>query len=99
MTRNTNKCDSVRGFECPSDDNDVRQLKSGRLDFLLQDYYVEDGVNNFTMNLHVQGAQLWCEHMQPSGLIDNRPRTRVSEPELEDWDMIVMHAADWAGVS
>jgi len=66
---------------------------------LLQDYYVEDWANNFTMNLHVQGAQLWCGHIQPSGLIDHHPRTRVPERELEDWDMIVMHLVDWAGVS
>ena len=86
------------GFVCSSDDDDVRVFRLGRFGFLLQDFYIEEWANNFMMNLHVDDADRWYKHIQELKLKDKYPGTRVSEPKLEDWGMIVMYLVDPAGI-
>lgn len=50
------------------------------------------------MNLHVENADEWYEHIQETGVTERYPGTRVSPPKLEDWGMIVMHLVDPTGV-
>ena len=85
------------GFQS-NDDEDVRFISLGSFGFLLQDHYVEDWANNFMMAMHVEDAGEWYRHVKESGVIDAFPGTRVTEPKLEDWGMIVMHMVDPTGV-
>ena len=86
------------GFSCLSDDDDVRAIKLGNCGFLLQDFYVEDWAKNFMMNLHVDDAQAWYEHIRETKVTEKYEGTRLSPPKLEDWGMIVMHLIDPTGV-
>ena len=70
------------GFICPKDEEGVRVFKLGDVGFLLQDYYVEDWANNFMMNMHVDDAEKWYQHIKDTGVTDRYEGTRVSPPKL-----------------
>ncbi len=83
------------GFDVEMDD-DVRYCSAGSQGFLLQDFYVKDWANNFMLAMHVHDAQAWIDRAR--ALQDDFPETRVQDPALEDWGMIVGHIWDPCGV-
>ncbi len=58
--------------------------------------------NNFSESLMVQvlvdSAQEWFDHLQAIALTEKFPGTKVAAPKLEPWGMLITYVWDPAGV-
>ena len=61
-----------------------------------RDFYVKDWADNFMMNIHVADATAFVDRIRP--LIEPFDGAPITDPELEDWGMIVAHLWDPTGV-
>ncbi|WP_322757389.1 hypothetical protein [Synechococcus sp. CBW1107] len=46
----------------------------------------------------VNSAQAWYDHFQAVGLVEKFPGTKVAEPDLKPWGLLITHVWDPAGV-
>ncbi|OUS03822.1 hypothetical protein A9Q81_06755 [Gammaproteobacteria bacterium 42_54_T18] len=65
--------------------------------FLLQSGNHKNYSESLMLHFMVNSAKEWYEHFSNVGLVNKFPGTKVSEPELMPWGLIVTHVWDPAG--
>ena len=66
--------------------------------FLLLPKNHENYAQSLMLHFMVDSAQAWYDYFAEIGLSDRFPGTKVAEPELMPWGLIVTHVWDPAGV-
>jgi uncharacterized glyoxalase superfamily protein PhnB len=85
------------GFEMASEGGGVAYFHHGHASFLLQDFCVEEHVNNFMMHLLVEDVDAWHKTIIESG-IPEKYKVRVGSVVLQPWRMRDFELFDPSGV-
>jgi uncharacterized glyoxalase superfamily protein PhnB len=85
------------GFTMASEGGGVAYFRHGNSSFLLQDFCVQDHVNNFMMHLLVEDVDAWHRAITDSG-VPERYKVRVGSVVLQPWRMRDFELFDPSGV-
>ena len=85
------------GFTMASEGGGVAYFHHGHSSFLLQDFCVEECVNNFMMHLLVEDVDAWHKAITDSGISD-KYRVRIGSVVLQPWRMRDFELFDPSGV-
>jgi hypothetical protein len=86
------------GFKLNWDGDQVAELEIGAFRFLLQNFYVQQYVDNFMMHLLVDDADDWFKHIEVAGLKAKYPSITVKPPAVQPWGLRVLYLTDPSGV-
>jgi uncharacterized glyoxalase superfamily protein PhnB len=76
----------------------VSEFEAGAFRFLLQKFYVKEHAENFMMQLMVEDADAWWQHIEDVGLAAKYPGTKASPPAMQPWGLRVLYLIDPSGV-
>jgi uncharacterized glyoxalase superfamily protein PhnB len=85
------------GFTMASEGGGVAYFHHGHSSFLLQDFCVQDHVNNFMMHLLVEDVDAWHRSIIDSG-VPEKYQVRVGSVVLQPWRMRDFELFDPSGV-
>ena len=85
------------GFTMASEGGGVAYFHHGHSSFLLQDFCVEEYVNNFMMHLLVEDVDAWHKAITDSGIAD-KYHVRIGSVVLQPWRMRDFELFDPSGV-
>jgi uncharacterized glyoxalase superfamily protein PhnB len=85
------------GFAMASEGGGVAYFHHNHVSFLLQDFCVEDHVQNFMMHLLVENVDDWHQKITESGLAE-KYKVEVGPVELQPWRMRDFTLFDPSGV-
>ena len=85
------------GFTMASEGGGVAYFHHGHSSFLLQDFCVEEYVNNFMMHLLVEDVYAWHKAITDSGISD-KYHVRIGSVVLQPWRMRDFELFDPSGV-
>ena len=81
------------------DDGEVCEVDTGfGYQFLLLPKNHNDYAKSLMLHFIVDSAQAWHDHFQAIKLADTFPGTKVAEPALQPWGLIITYVWDPAGV-
>ena len=86
------------GFTQNWANDQIAEFQIGSFGFLLQNFYVQQHAENFMMNLMVEDADAWWEHIERSGLKQKYPGIMAKPPALQPWGLRVLYLSDPTGV-
>ena len=85
------------GFTMASEGGGVAYFHHGHASFLLQDFCVEEHINNFMMHLLVESVDDWYQHIKDVGILE-KYQVKVEPIELQPWRMRDFVLFDPSGV-
>ncbi len=85
------------GFAMASEGGGVAYFHHGHASFLLQDFCVEEHINNFMMHLLVESVDDWYQHIKDVGILE-KYQVKVEPIELQPWRMRDFVLFDPSGV-
>lgn len=85
------------GFTLASEGGGVAYFHHGNASFLLQDFCVDEHINNFMMHLLVDDVDAWHAHIVRAGIAE-KYGVKVGAMELQDWRMRDFVLLDPSGV-
>jgi len=86
------------GFHTKWAEQSAAELRLGDFGFVLQAFYVEQHAGNFMMNLMVENADVWWQHIETVGFRNKYPGIVLKRPELQPWGLRVLYLSDPSGV-
>ena len=86
------------GFKLNWGNAQVAELEIGSYRFLLQNFYVQELVDNFMMQLMVDDADAWWKRIEEAGLEAKYPGITVKPPTMQPWGLRVLYLTDPSGV-
>jgi len=86
------------GYQLNWQAEEFAELQLGDYRFLLQDFYVEDFANNFMMQIVIDDAQAWYEHIKTVVDTGDYEGVKLRKPFTESYGAIVCHLIDPTGV-
>jgi hypothetical protein len=87
------------GFTATHADKDIVMLKQGSFSFILQNFYVQELADNFTVQLLVRDGDAWWQmHIDAPKLIAEFAVKAPSPPSMQSWGMKVGYIFDPSGV-
>jgi uncharacterized glyoxalase superfamily protein PhnB len=86
------------GFREVWGNDGMAEFELGGFRFLLQNYYVREFAENFMMQLRVESADQWWEHVAKAGLKEKYGLGIVKLPAMQPWGLRVMFLSDPTGV-
>lgn len=86
------------GFSEKWSNGQAAELELGGFRFLLQNFYVKEHAANFMMQLMVEDADTWWEHISSSGLAEKYQLYMAKPPALQPWGLRVLYLTDPTGV-
>ena len=89
---------SELGFRCNWETEQLAELQIGDFRFLLQDFFNEQLVSNFMLQLMVSDADKWWQRICDSKVVDTYDRAKATEPEIQPWGQRVLYLWDSSGV-
>ena len=85
------------GFTMASEGGGVAYFHHGHASFLLQDFCVEEHMNNFMMHLLVEDVDAWHQSIIDSG-VPEKYQVQVGSVVLQPWRMRDFELLDPSGV-
>jgi catechol 2,3-dioxygenase-like lactoylglutathione lyase family enzyme len=85
------------GFTLASEGGGVAYFHYGHSSFLLQDFCVDEHINNFMMHLLVESVDDWYQHIKDAG-IPEKYQVKIGPIELQPWRMRDFVLFDPSGV-
>jgi uncharacterized glyoxalase superfamily protein PhnB len=86
------------GFKENWANDEIAEFQIGSFRFLLQHFYVQSHAENFMMQLMVEDADLWWEHIEYIGLKKKYFGIIASPPKLQPWGLRVLYLSDPSGI-
>jgi hypothetical protein len=86
------------GFVEKWGNDEVCELELSGFRFLLQNFYVKEHAENFMMQLMVENADEWWEHISDLGLAEKYGLSMAKPPALQPWGLRVLYLTDPTGV-
>jgi len=86
------------GFKLNWGNEQVAELEIGSFRFLLQNFYVQQHVENFMMHLMVDDADDWWKRIEEAGLEAKYPGITAKPPTMQPWGLRVLYLTDPSGV-
>ena len=86
------------GFTEKWGNDEVCEFELGAFRFLLQNFHVKQHAENFMMQLTVENADEWWEHIQNLGLAAKYQLSMAKPPVLQPWGLRVLFLTDPTGV-
>ena len=86
------------GFKLNWGNDQVAEFEIGAFRFLLQNFYVQEHVDNFMMQLLVDDADDWWKRIEAAGLKAKYPAITVKPPATQPWGLRVLYLTDPTGV-
>lgn len=86
------------GFRLNWANDQVAEFQVGDFRFFLQDFFVEQHADNFMMQLMVEDADAWWNHIQNIELTTKYPTITAKPPALQPWGLRVLYLTDPSGV-
>ena len=78
--------------------DEVAELQAGGFRFLLQNFYDAGLAGNFMLQLAVEDAGAWWEHIERTGLVERYPGVKARPPAMQPWGLRVLYLTDPSGV-
>jgi len=85
------------GFTLASEGGGVAYFHHGHSSFLLQDFCVEEHIDNFMMHLLVESVDDWYQHINGAG-IPEKYQVKIGPVEVQPWRMRDFVLFDPSGV-
>jgi catechol 2,3-dioxygenase-like lactoylglutathione lyase family enzyme len=86
------------GFTVNWSKDQIAELQIGAFRFLLQQFYVAEHAGNFMMNLRVEDADPWWEHIVRNDIANKYPGIMCRPPAMQPWGIRVLYISDPTGV-
>ena len=81
-----------------ADDGKLSILELANCRFMLQDYYVRAWANNFMLQVIVNDARAWHQHVAQILQTESFAHARINPPKEESYGALVTHVWDPSGV-